>query len=159
MKLTLKKKKDVLELEATCNAWDSGAYGKCFEESLTGKHVKAQGRVDYWSKLGATEIKTGAGEIADLINNKKIKYVAYEPVAQGEPFYCGIYILPRLEFLAALDRAGAIRRKTRTNGTTTISIQTFYNRSKHAPHGKLLVKMLEELRKSVGTEGDWIAHL
>lgn len=145
--ITLKAKKDALEIESTRSAWDSGAYGKSFEESLTGHHVKSAGKVDYNARFGKCEIKTGAGELENVINSK-CKYVIYEPVAQGEPYYQGIFVLERETFLSVMEEIGAIRRKTRTNGTKTVTIQTFYNRSLHKPHGKLLWKIVEVLEEN-----------
>lgn len=145
--ITLKAKKDALEIESTRSAWDSGAYGKSFEESLTGRHVKSAGKVDYNARFGKCEIKTGAGELENVINSK-CKYVIYEPVAQGEPYYQGIFVLERETFLSAMEEIGAIRKKTRTNGTKTVTIQTFYNRSLHKPHGRLLYKIVEVLEEN-----------
>lgn len=145
--ITLKAKKDALEIESTRSAWDSGAYGKSFEESLTGHHVKSAGKVDYNARFGKCEIKTGAGELENVINSK-CKYVIYEPVAQGEPYYQGIFVLERETFLSVMEEIGAIRKKTRTNGTKTVTIQTFYNRSLHKPHGRLLYKIVEVLEEN-----------
>ncbi len=145
--ITLKAKKDALEIESTRSAWDSGAYGKSFEESLTGHHVKSAGKVDYNARFGKCEIKTGAGELENVINSK-CKYVIYEPVAQGEPYYQGIFVLERETFLSVMEEIGAIRSKTRTNGTKTVTIQTFYNRSLHKPHGRLLYKIVEVLEEN-----------
>ena len=145
--ITLKAKKDALEIESTRSAWDSGAYGKSFEESLTGHHVKSAGKVDYHARFGKCEIKTGAGELENVINSK-CKYVIYEPVAQGEPYYQGIFVLERETFLSVMEEIGAIRKKTRTNGTKTVTIQTFYNRSLHKPHGRLLYKIVEVLEEN-----------
>lgn len=145
--ITLKAKKNALEIESTRSAWDSGAYGKSFEESLTGHHVKSAGKVDYNARFGKCEIKTGAGELENVINSR-CKYVIYEPVAQGEPFYQGIFVLERETFLSVMEEIGAIRHKTRTNGTKTVTIQTFYNRSLHKPHGKLLWKIVEVLEEN-----------
>jgi hypothetical protein len=147
MEITLKAKKDALEIESTRSAWDSGAYGKSFEESLTGHHVKSAGKVDYNARFGKCEIKTGAGELENVINSK-CKYVIYEPVAQGEPYYQGIFVLERETFLSVMEEIGAIRKKTRTNGTKTVTIQTFYNRSLHKPHGRLLYKIVEVLEEN-----------
>ena len=149
MEIKLRTRKNALELEherTERNAWDSGAYGKAFEESLTGHKVKAQNKVDYSARFGKCEIKTGAGEIENIITSK-VKYVIYEPVAQGEPYYQGIFVLTKEDFLNALAEVGAIREKTRTNGTRTVTIQTFYNRSKHEPHGKLLYKLVAVLEE------------
>lgn len=147
MGITLKAKKDALEIESTRSAWDSGAYGKSFEESLTGHHVKSAGKVDYNARFGKCEIKTGAGELENVINSK-CKYVIYEPIAQGEPYYQGIFVLERETFLSVMEEIGAIRKKTRTNGTKTVTIQTFYNRSLHKPHGRLLYKIVEVLEEN-----------
>lgn len=145
--ITLKAKKNALEIESTRSAWDSGAYGKSFEESLTGHHVKSAGKVDYNARFGKCEIKTGAGELENVFNSR-CKYVIYEPVAQGEPYYQGIFVLERETFLSVMEEIGAIRHKTRTNGTKTTTIQTFYNRAKHEPHGKLLWKIVEVLEEN-----------
>ncbi len=144
--IKIKARKDALELESERNAWDSGAYGKAFEESLTGHYVKAQGKIDYRAKFGNCEIKTGAGELGDVYKSR-CKYVIYEPVAQGEPYYQGVFVLERETFLEVLEEIGAVRRKTRTNGTQTITIQTFYNRAAHKPHGRLLWKIVEALEE------------
>ena len=147
MEITLKAKKNALEIEITRSAWDSGAYGKSFEESLTGHPVKSAGKVDYHARFGKCEVKTGAGELENVINSK-CKYVIYEPVAQGEPYYQGIFVLERETFLSVMEEIGAIRKKTRTNGTKTVTIQTFYNRSLHKPHGRLLYKIVEVLEEN-----------
>lgn len=144
--INIKFKKNTLELESARSAWDCGGYGKSFEESITGHHVKSAGKVDYNAKFGNCEIKTGAGELGDVYKSR-CKYVIYEPVAQGEPYYQGVFVLERTTFLEVLEEIGAVRRKTRTNGTQTITIQTFYNRAAHKPHGRLLWKIVEALEE------------
>ena len=142
--INIKFKKNTLELESARSAWDCGGYGKSFEESITGHHVKSAGKVDYNAKFGKCECKTGAGELANVYKSS-CKYVVYEPVAQGEPFYQGFFVVEREAFLEALEAVGAVRAKVKTDGTNTVSIQTFYNRAAHQPHGKLLWKIVEAL--------------
>ena len=127
---------------------DCGAMGKTFERNLKAcfnhkEIVSRQGKIDFRRDHKCYEIKTGAGELDSLLKGK-IKYVCYVPVVnmnldieQQEGF-----ILEREIFLNLLKTCGLIRNKTATNGSRKVTIQTFWNNSKNAPHSKKKYELL-----------------
>lgn len=144
------KKVNVNEYKVT----DCGRYGKAMERTCTGKaKAKAAGKVDWYHLKERYEVKTGAGELANygeklLKNSKKVLYI---PVVYEEedgsvlPEYQEGFILDRETFLAVLDSVGLIREKVSTAGVRKITIQTFWNRSKNAPHGSKYEKLIDAL--------------
>ena len=141
-----------------CKETDSGKYGKAVEMQLKAALdlkicVSRQGRTDLRKACTNYEVKTGAGELGDLGKRlvKGCSAVLYVPVPvvscddNGEYIdlaSCDGYVLTRNDFLDALEEAGAIRTKRSTSGAMKVTIQTFWNRSKNAPHGALLEKRL-----------------
>ena len=134
------------------NPKDSGAIGKMWESVFTGKRCKKQDKFDWYHLHKTWEIKQGAGTLDFVFSHKAIKYVLYCPVvvvdADGslDPYKQEAFILTREAFLQALEEAGAIRTdKSFTGGSRGTAIQTFWNRSKWAPHGKLLYRVLDAM--------------
>lgn len=130
---------------------DCGAFGKAFESCFTGKRCKVSGKVDRWIGKKPCEIKTGAGELGfDGKLLPKVRLVVYCPVvlvnAKGEIELDRqeAFFMTKENFLLALERAGAIRRKKTTAGSHKVTIQTFWNRKQDKPHGKLLYRILDE---------------
>ena len=123
--------------------------GHAVKRNLKAGQLAPQGKCD--DRIGRRnyEFKTGAGKLSSPRGNRLLAgsgYVLYVPVVdydlpvdKQEGFF-----LSREDFLACLDRAGAIRTKPWGN-ETIYTIQTFWNRSKNKPHGKLLARMLDEL--------------
>lgn len=130
---------------------DSGKFGKTFERDLKASFcqkavVAKQGKIDFRRDRKCYEVKTGAGEL-DYLLKSSIKYVVYVPVVsmdypveQQEGF-----ILNRADFLQILEEVGLIREKTSTAGAHKVTIQTFWNHKKNAPHGAKYEKMLDRL--------------
>lgn len=130
-------------------AIDSGASGKTMERDLKAAFkqrakVAKQGKVDFRRDNKCFEVKTGSGEVAQLLHSN-IKYVIYVPVVDmSKPVTAQEgFIIGKAEFLSCLMRCGALRHKVTTDGRDTIGIQTFWNRKKNAPHGKLYGKILD----------------
>lgn len=142
---------------------DCGRYGKATETADTGKRCKAAGKVDAYHFRKAYEWKTGAGELGNAGDNllKGVQYVVYVPVVvdgleldEQEGF-----VLTREGFLQALEQAGAIREKTSTAGVRKVTIQTFWNHSKNAPHGKLYERILDAMYETcLMTLEEWVEN-
>lgn len=146
---------------------DCGRWGKAGERTCTGKqYVKSAGKVD-WYHLGQKfEIKTGAGELDEIIKKKTCKKVLFIPVVLEDdhgyirPEYQEGFILTREDFLKVLDEVGLIREKTSTAGYRKTTIQTFWNHKQNKPHGSKLYKLLDLLYETCEeTLEDHIARL
>lgn len=128
--------KNTIALE-TINAYrnntiDDGAKGKAFEgevkmamcgqihtKTLVTSNKKAH---DFTCKGIRYEVKSGCGEIIDLLNGKsKADRVIYSPIADLSE----VYDLSVENFILVLDTCGLIRDKKTSRGTWTKSIQTF----------------------------------
>lgn len=136
----------------TYKANDNGAYGKAFEimvKKLVGlkASVAAAGKTDM--RYGKCyEIKTGAGVLDYTGTGKAMCYgstmVIYAPVVnENDLLDTEAFVMTRKVFLETLDELGMIRHKVSTAGTETLSIQTFWNRSKNQPHGAKYGKMID----------------
>ncbi|MBQ0125433.1 MAG: hypothetical protein KBS59_03810 [Clostridiales bacterium] len=144
---------------------DSGKAGKIFEREIhivfnrADISVRKAGKADERFDRKNYEIKSGAGELGNL-GSKLVKgasMVIFAPVV-SEAIYvdengderCDLnavegFVLTRDAFLDGLEQAGALRSKVSTSGTEKVTIQTFWNNAKHAPHGKLLERILDEM--------------
>ena len=132
-------------------ASDSGVYGKTFERDLKAAfnqkaQVSKQGKIDFRRLRSCYEVKTGAGEL-DYLLRSTIKYVVYVPVVRLESAVTEQegFIMERATFLECLDAVGLIREKTSTAGERKVTIQTFWNHKKNAPHGAKYEKLLDLL--------------
>ena len=125
---------------------DDGRFGKCIEMVVTEKsYVKSAGRVDWTHLCTKFEVKTGAGELgkagrALLPHCHKVLFVPV-PVADNDgtidPYKQEGFIIDKPVFIDLLEGLGLIRYgKTTTAGAKVNAIQTFWNRSKNAPHSK-----------------------
>lgn len=133
---------------------DSGKNGKTFERDLKAFFnqravVAKQGKIDFRRDRKCYEVKTGAGEL-DYLLKSSVKYVVYVPVVnmdypvdEQEGF-----ILNRADFLQILEEVGLIREKTATSGAHKVTIQTFWNAKRNAPHGAKYEKLLDSLYDS-----------
>lgn len=124
--------------------------------------VAKPGRTDLRKARICYEVKTGAGELGNY-GGKLVKgssMVIYIPVInEAEPIEKQEgFVLSRETFLSILDGCGMIREKIATNGTKKITIQTFWNRSKNAPHGKKYYTMLDAFYNcdEVTTLEEWL---
>ena len=133
-----------------------GHYGDTFEAALKAHFNKpalvSRGRAfDFIMDKTRYEIKTGAGELGRT--GKKacagVSYVIYcpvyderKPIDEQEAF-----IVKRDDFINLLQTIGLYREsKTPTNGRANVqAIQTFWNRSKNAPHGKKYYALIDSL--------------
>ena len=109
--------------------------------------VAKAGRTDMRKANICYEVKTGAGELGD-VGSKLIKgssMVVYIPVVNESLTIQDQegFVMKREVFLEILTECGLIREKTSSKGVRKITIQTFWNRTKNAPHGKGYNKMLE----------------
>lgn len=131
---------------------DTGAYGKAYEiaiKEMLGKKacVSACGKTDL--RYGKHyEIKTGAGVLDYTGTGKAMCYgstmVIYAPVVnENDLLDTEAFVMTRKVFLETLEDLGMIRRKVSTAGIETLSIQTFWNRSKNQPHGAKYGKMID----------------
>jgi hypothetical protein len=136
------------------NVNDCGRYGKAMECSVTGKDkAKSANKVDWYHLRKRYEVKTGAGELGNVGGRlvKGAQKVLYIPVVvldeKGNviPRNQEGFILTRENFLQALEVAGALRTKVSTAGVEKVTIQTFWNRKKDAPHGRLYFKILDAM--------------
>lgn len=140
---------------------DSGLIGDALEYAVKDFYgrplvMSKQNKTDI--RIGGRnyEIKNGGGELGNF-GGKLIKgsgAMIYVPVVLVDyplSMQDG-YVMDRADFLEALEEAGAIRRKTPTAGVEKVTIQTFWNRSKNKPHGRLLSKMLEAFDNHDGEE-------
>ena len=130
---------------------NSGRFGSAFEAELKASFgqkaiVSKAGKIDFRRDRKCFEVKTGAGEL-DFLFRSKVKYVVYVPVVdEKEPVNRQEgFVLERVTFLELLAECGLIREKTSTNGEHRVTIQTFWNRSKNAPHGKKYFILLDAL--------------
>ena len=151
---------------------DCGIYGRATEMNLKALldltiKVARPGKTDLRKKRICYEIKTGAGELGN-IGEKLVKgatMVVYIPVVNENMSIVDQegFVMSRDLFLEVLQNCGMIREKTATNGTRKITIQTFWNRSKNAPHGKGYGRMLDAFYdlegNGVQTLQDWIMEL
>lgn len=159
----MKRNTSSIVTTSSLSARDCGRYGKATESADTGKRCKVAGKVDAYHFHKAYEWKTGAGELGNAGDSllKGVQYVVYVPVVvegvaldKQEGF-----VLTRDGFLQALEEAGALREKTSTAGVRKVTIQTFWNRSKNAPHGKLLDRILDAMYETcLMTLEEWVAN-
>ena len=137
---------------------NDGLKGDCFElalHDLMGDDlaVSARGVVDIRIKVSEkvktsnkVEVKTGAGQIPH--NLKGNSHIIYCPVVDLNKTILEqeAFILPRKTFIECLVESGCYRESKRTTvGSYTEAIQTFWNNSKNAPHGKKYYKLLDAL--------------
>lgn len=122
------------------NPTDSGKWGKATESALTGKRCKAQGKVDWKHLSQSYEIKTGAGQLDNIVRLKTRK-ILYIPVPELDtsgdiiPDRCEGFILSAPDFIDLLKSVGLFREsKVGTDGKARPAIQTFWNHSKGKPH-------------------------
>jgi len=143
------------------NMNDCGRYGKAMECAMTRKdRAKSANKVDWYHLRERYESKTGAGELGNVGERlvKGVKKVLYIPVVvtrtvvvNGKTKEVVLpedqegFILTRENFLQALESAGALRTKVSTAGVEKVTIQTFWNRKKNAPHGKLYERILDAM--------------
>lgn len=137
-------------------AWerDNGLLGHALELALKdylGKPLTLSpaGRCDVRLGTRNCEIKQGAG-ILGPVGGKLLKgsgLMLFVPVVleDYDILHQQGYITERPEYLEAMDRAGALREKVTSKGLRVVTLQTFWNRSKNKPHGRLLSRMEEEL--------------
>ena len=130
---------------------DSGAFGKAFERDLKAEFnqkakVAKQGKIDFRRDHKCFEVKTGAGELDGLLKSK-VKYVIYVPVVEADRAVTEQegFILDKAIFLEVLTACNLIRHKVSTSGQEKVTIQTFWNRAKNAPHGKGYARLLDGL--------------
>lgn len=116
---------------------DDGANGKAFEVEVklmvcgrvaTKTAVTSNKKSHDFSHNGILyEVKSGCGEIIDLMNGKsKADRVIYSPIASCNE----VYELTTDNFIEVLDLCGLIRDKKTSRGTMTIAIQSFKNSKK-----------------------------
>lgn len=125
---------------------DDGANGKAFEgevklamvgqihtKNLVTSNKKAH---DFTCKGVRYEVKSGCGEIIDLLNGKsKAERIIYSPIADMSE----VYDLSVDNFIFVLEYCGLIRDKKTSRGTWTKSIQSFKNsRKKSAQFREML---------------------
>lgn len=136
---------------------DGGFWGKCLELAVKDYYHKPltlspAGYCDIRIGSRNVEVKNGAGGLGSVGRQllKGSGLVLYIPVLYPEyPLTRQDgYVMERPDFLDALEEAGAIRGKDGSR----ITIQTFWNRSKNKPHGKLLSKMLDAFEARENTE-------
>lgn len=154
----------------------SGIGGYGFETSvkaLLGKEaeIAPAGKTDL--RYGKHyEIKTGAGTLDYTGTGKAMCYgssmVIYAPVVPQQASFTvdelkavEAFVMPRKLFLETLESLGMIRHKVSTAGQDVISIQTFWNHSKNAPHGAKYSKMLDAFydlvdEGSAQTFAEWV---
>lgn len=130
---------------------DSGKFGKAFERDLKAEFkqravVSKQGKIDFRRDNKCAEVKTGGGELDQLLHSS-VKYVIYVPVVnEGLPVTAQEgFILHREVFLECLEACGLIRNKISTSGQAKVTIQTFWNHKENKPHGKKYYKLLDSL--------------
>lgn len=115
--------------------------------------IAAAGKTDL--RLGKCyEIKTGAGTLDYTGTGKAMCYgstmVIYAPVVPQQDSFTAdeleaveAFVMTRKVFIETLENLGMIRHKVSTAGQDVLSIQTFWNHSKNAPHGAKYGKMLD----------------
>ena len=154
----MRKLKDYAEFSKHGN---DGLHGDCFElalHDLVGDElvVSARGVVDIRIKVSAdtkttnkVEVKTGGGRIPNNLRGNG--YIIYCPVVNLEKTILEqeAFILPRKVFIECIKASGCYRASKReTSGGYSEAIQTFWNISKNAPHGRKYFKLLDELYNS-----------
>ena len=134
-----------------------GHFGDTFETSLKIRlglkdNLVSRGRsVDMILGGKRCEIKQGAGELGRTGKRtcSGVSHVVYCPVYdENKPIDSQeCFILERDTFVAVLHQVGLYREsKTPTNGRQPVqAIQTFWNRSKNAPHGKKYFALIDAL--------------
>ena len=150
--------KTLIEYASLSVHGNDGLKGDCFElalHDLQGEDlaVSARGVVDIRIRVSEkvktsnkVEVKTGAGQIPH--NLKGNSYIIYCPVVDLNKTILEqeAFILPRKTFIECLVASGCYRESKRTTvGSYTEAIQTFWNSSKNAPHGKKYYKLLDAL--------------
>lgn len=134
---------------------EDGLAGACVELALhdiLGEklEVRAIGKTDLRlmieGKLCKVEVKTGAGRL--LHDCRGNSYMLYCPVVnlEADIYHQEAFLIRRKLFIQILQDVGLYRAsKDSTSGPATEAIQTFWNRSKNAPHGKKYYKLLDRL--------------
>ena len=88
--------------------------------------------------------------------------VIYAPVVnENDLLETEAFVMTRKVFLETLEDLGMIRHKVSTAGIETLSIQTFWNRSKNQPHGAKYGKMIERFYELIADGkaklfADWV---
>ena len=111
--------------------------------------ISAVGKSDLRIDGRNFECKSGAGELSASMTARMLSgsgMVCYVPVPDERyPLERQEgYIMPRDEFIAALNDAGAIvvkHRSPKAGRGERYVIQTFWNRKQGKPHGRLLLRM------------------
>lgn len=119
--------------------------------------VKVSEKVKTFNKV---EVKTGAGEIRNELKGNS--FVIYCPVVDmaTDLIHQEAFILERKVFIECVKRANCYRGdKKTTNNTHTEAIQTFWNNSKNAPHGKKIYALLDELYENGTPLSEWLEEL
>lgn len=119
--------------------------------------VSKPGKSDVRIDRRWTECKQGAGELSGadmtklLVGSSRVLFVPVV-VLDGtdgnytlDPYKQEGFILDKKLFIDTLESIGAIREKVGSDGITRKTIQTFWNRSKNAPHGKTLERIMNAL--------------
>lgn len=132
-------------------AIDSGKLGKTCERDLKAAFdqravVSKQGKIDFRRDHKCAEVKTGAGELDQLLRSS-VKYVIYVPVVnESLPVTAQEgFVLRREVFLECLEACGLIRNKISTSGQAKVTIQTFWNNKEGKPHGRKYYALLDSL--------------
>ena len=138
-----------------------GYYGDTFEAQLKAffgqPALVSRGRaIDLIVNNKRYECKTGAGELGNTGETamKSISTVLYCPVFNpaADLYHQEAFVIKRKTFLEILHDVGLYRDGKVTTNTyrgkddcTRQAIQTFWNHSKNAPHGKKYFALLDEL--------------
>lgn len=134
---------------------EDGLAGACLElalHDLIGDklEVRAAGKTDLKmrinGKLCRVEAKTGAGRL--LHDCKGNSFMIYCPVVnlEADLLHQEAFIIRRRVFIEVLQAVELYRAsKNSTSGPATEAIQTFWNRSKNAPHGRKYYRLLDLL--------------
>lgn len=133
-------------------ATDSGKLGKACERDLKAAFnqravVSKQGKIDFRRDHKCAEVKTGAGEL-DQVLRSSVKYVIYVPVVnESLPVTAQEgFVLRREAFLECLESCGLIRySKKSTSGQVKVTIQTFWVHKENKPHGRKYYALLDSL--------------
>ena len=157
-------------MKNTYKTTDTGAYGKLYEQAIKeylGKipEVSACGKTDL--RYGKHyEIKTGAGVLDYTGTGKAMCYgssmVIYAPVVnENNLLDSEAFVMTRKVFIETLEELGMIRHKVSTAGEDTLTIQTFWIRSKNKPHGAKYGKMIERFYELIADGeaelfADWV---
>ena len=132
---------------------DTGAFGKLYEKAVKEYlhkkvAVSGAGKTDMRHNHKCYEIKTGAGVLDYSGTGKEMCYgstmVIYAPVVnENNLLDSESFVMTRKVFIETLEELGMIRHKVSTAGMDTLTIQTFWNRSKNQPHGAKYGKMID----------------